>query len=94
MSADNKPKHTPGPWVYRYDRNGDYGYGRFEQSHSKDSSLSDPVVLAVREDWLGHLDRSEEGQANARLIFASWNGRTPASASRPGTNPRPAYCPA
>jgi hypothetical protein len=61
-------KHTPGPWIYKHDASA--GYGRFETTMSN-PPMNDPVVLAVREDWIGFLDRDPQGQANALLISAA-----------------------
>lgn len=66
-------KHTPGPWKFRpvTAQNGGPFTALLLESQAPNPPANDPCVMAVREDWVGYLIRSEKGRANAALIAAA-----------------------
>lgn len=53
--------HKPAPWKFRFVQ-GDSGepIALLLESLAKDLPHNDPCILAVREDWIGHIDRHPE----------------------------------
>ena len=62
---------TPGPWKWRVVTDASGILAMLLETEHRPISHNDPVVLAVREDWLTWLDSTPTGKANARLIAAA-----------------------
>jgi len=69
VSPMDTATHTPGPWkwVTRYSEDGRPAAYLLETEH-RPVAWNDPVVMALREDWIDHYVRHD---ANARLLAAS-----------------------
>jgi hypothetical protein len=70
--------HTLGPWHFRLvPRNDDESGPHYMASCAMlleteaPTTMNDPVICAIRDDWIGYMSQSVTGRANAALIAAS-----------------------
>lgn len=77
MTPTKHTKHTPEPWVWdpRYDQDGRLIALLLVTKH-RPVPCNDPVIFAVREDWMNHLDKHTTGKADAERIVACVNACT------------------
>jgi len=76
MTTETKQAtHTPTPWRFRpvYQVGETKMIALFLETTDPSPALNDPVILAVRDDWMSHVYNTEPGRANAEMIVRAVN---------------------